>query len=130
MRFTQNTTRTVNIEKLSEDSQISYKLLNFVLNETIVKYKFKTHWNPILSDGGFHLSLTFRVRPLTDKKSAIKYLKLLKAIPDYINQQKVLIKKGLDAGMGQPLVIFKGYESSYNLHITDSAEENFYYSPF
>ncbi len=121
---------SVNIEKLSEDSQISYKLLNFVLNETIVKYKFKTHWNPILSDGGFHLSLTFRVRPLTDKKSAIKYLKLLKAIPDYINQQKVLIKKGLNAGMGQPLVIFKGYESSYNLHITDSAEENFYYSPF
>ena len=122
--------KSVNVEKLSEDSQISYKLLNFVLNETIVKYKFKTHWNPILSDGGFHLSLTFRVRPLTDKKSSIKYLKLLKAIPDYINQQKVLIKKGLDAGMGQPLVIFKGYESSYNLHITDSAEENFYYSPF
>ena len=122
--------KSVNIEKLSEDSQISYKLLNFVLNETIVKYKFKTHWNPILSDGGFHLSLTFRVRPLTDKKSAIKYLKLLKAIPNYINQQKVLIKKGLDTGMGQPLVIFKGYESSYNLHITDSAEENFYYSPF
>ena len=121
---------SVNIEKLSEDSQISYKLLNFVLNETIVKYKFKTHWNPILSDGGFHLSLTFRVRPLTDKKSSINYLKLLKAIPDYINQQKVLIKKGLDTGMGQPLVIFKGYESSYNLHITDSAEENFYYSPF
>ena len=122
--------KSVNVEKLSEDSQISYKLLNFVLNETIVKYKFKTHWNPILSDGGFHLSLTFRVRPLTDKKSSIKYLKLLKAIPDYINQQKVLIKKGLDAGMGQPLVIFKGYESSYNLHITESAEENFYYSPF
>ena len=122
--------KLVNIEKLSEDSQISYKLLNFVLNETIVKYKFKTHWNPILSDGGFHLSLTFRVRPLTDKKSAIKYLKLLKAIPDYINEQKVLIKKGLDAGMGQPLVIFNGYESTYNLHITESAEENFYYSPF
>ena len=121
---------SVNIEKLSEDSQISYKLLNFVLNETIVKYKFKTHWNPILSDGGFHLSLTFRVRPLTDKKSAVKYLKLLKAIPDYINEQKVLIKKGLDAGIGQPLVIFKGYESTYNLHITESAEENFYYSPF
>ena len=122
--------KLVNIEKLSEDSQISYKLLNFVLNETIVKYKFKTHWNPILSDGGFHLSLTFRVRPLTDKKSAVKYLKLLKAIPDYINEQKVLIKKGLDAGMGQPLVIFNGYESTYNLHITESAEENFYYSPF
>ena len=32
--------------------------------------------------------------------------------------------------MGQPLVIFKGYESTYDQHITSTAEENFYYSPF
>ena len=32
--------------------------------------------------------------------------------------------------MGQPLVIFKGYESTYDQHITKTAEENFYYSPF
>ncbi len=32
--------------------------------------------------------------------------------------------------MGQPLVIFKGYESTYEQHITTIAEENFYYSPF
>jgi uncharacterized protein (DUF885 family) len=115
---------------LSEEDKISATLLEFILKETVTKYRFKTHWNPILSDAGFHSSLTYRVRPITNKKSALDYLKLLKAIPDYIQQQAVLIRKGLDAGMGQPLVIFKGYESTYEQHLTATAEENFYYSPF
>ncbi len=113
-----------------EDDKISYELLEFVLHEALTKYKFKTHWNPILSDAGFHSSLTYQVRPLTSKKAALNYLNKLKAIPLYIEQQSELIRKGLKAGMGQPLVIFKGYETTYDQHITPTAEENFYYSPF
>ena len=120
----------IDSKKLSQDDLISYNLLEFILNETVIKYKYKTHWNPILSDGGFHLSLTYRVRPITNKKSALSYLKLLKSIPNYINQQSTLIKKGIDAGISQPLVIFKGYRSTYEKHITLTAEENFYYTPF
>lgn len=120
----------IDSKKLNEDDLISYSLLEFVLNETVIKYKYKTHWNPILSDGGFHSSLTYRVRPITNKKSALSYLKLLKSIPNYINQQSTLIKKGIDAGISQPLVIFKGYKSTYEKHITLTAEENFYYTPF
>lgn len=121
---------TIDTASLTEDEKISSTLLKFVLNETVTKYQYKTHWNPILSDAGFHSSLTYRVRPLTSKKAALNYLKLLKAIPAYIDQQAALIRKGLDAGMGQPLVIFKGYESTYEQHLTATAEENFYYSPF
>jgi uncharacterized protein (DUF885 family) len=121
---------TIDGKSLSEDDKISYELLHFKLKETLVKYNFKTHWNPILSDAGFHSSLTYRVRPITSKKTALKYLTLLKAIPTYIDQQKELISKGLEAGIGQPLVIFEGYESTYEQHITPTAEENFYYSPF
>ena len=121
---------TIDGKSLGEDDQISYELLHFKLKETLVKYNFKTHWNPILSDAGFHSSLTYRVRPITSKKTALKYLTLLKAIPTYIDQQKELISKGLEAGIGQPLVIFEGYESTYEQHITTTAEENFYYSPF
>ena len=120
----------IDSKKLNEDDLISYTLLEFVLNETVIKYKYKTHWNPILSDGGFHLSLTYRVRPITNKKSALSYLKLLKSIPNYLNQQSTLIKKGIDAGISQPLIIFKGYQSTYEKHITPTAEENFYYTPF
>ncbi len=121
---------TIDTASLTEDEKISSTLLKFILNETVKKYQYKTHWNPILSDAGFHSSLTYRVRPLTSKKAALNYLKLLKAIHAYIDQQAVLIRKGLDVGMGQPLVIFKGYESTYEQHLTDTAEENFYYSPF
>jgi len=121
---------TIDVKSLGEDDQISHELLHFKLKETSVKYNFKTHWNPILSDAGFHSSLTYSVRPITSKKTALKYLSLLKAIPTYIDQQKELISKGLEAGIGQPLVIFEGYESTYDQHITPTVEENFYYSPF
>ena len=125
-----NELNSLNYSLLNEEDQISYSLLDFVLNEALVEYQFKTHWNPILSDAGFHSSLTYRVRPLTNKKSALSYLRILEGIPTYIKQQRVLIEKGLEAGMGQPLVIFRGYESTYNQHITPTAEENFFYSPF
>ena len=121
---------TMDSTLFNEDDLISYTLLKFVLNETLEKFKFKSHWNPILSDAGFHSSLTYQVRPITSKKGALNYLKKLKAIQDYIDQQTQLIRKGLKVGMGQPLVIFKGYESTYDQHITSTAEENFYYSPF
>lgn len=122
--------KTIESKKINEDNQISYELLLYKLNETVVNYKFKTHWNPILSDAGFHSSLTYRVRKLNSKKAVLDYLNLLKAIPAYIDQQTELIAKGLDAGLGQPLVIFKGYASTYEKHITKTAESNFYYSPF
>lgn len=122
--------RKIDPSSFDEEDTISYSLLEFVLNEVVTKYEFKTHWNPILSDAGFHSSLTYRVNPITSKQDALEYLNLLKAIPEYIDQQTQLIRKGLEAGMGQPLVIFKGYESTYEQHITLTAEENFYFSPF
>ena len=63
---------TIDVKSLGEDDQISHELLHFKLKETSVKYNFKTHWNPILSDAGFHSSLTYRVRPITSKKNSIK----------------------------------------------------------
>ena len=72
---------TIDRYELEENDQISYQLLHFVLKETGVKFHYNTHWNPILSDAGFHSNLTYRVRPISSKKSALKYLNLLKAIP-------------------------------------------------
>jgi len=117
-------------EELDEDDQISHALLLFELNEKQAAFEYKTHWNPILSDDGFHTSLTYTVRPITSRKAALEYLKLLKSIPRYIEQQKVLIQKGLEAGMGQPLVIFKGYDATYEKHILVDSRNHFYYSPF
>ena len=119
----------IDAQKLEESDRISHEILSFLINEERVQYKFNRHWNPILSDAGFHISLTFHVRELRNRQAAIDYLKFLEAIPTYIQQQKELILKGINAGISQPLVIFSGYESSYQQHITSTAEENYYFSP-
>ena len=120
----------LSIESLSLEDQLSYKLFQFVLQENIKEYAFKSYYNPILSDAGFHNDLIYRVRPITSLKEAIDYLTLLKAIPLFVKQNIRLIRKGIEAGISQPKVIFKGYENTYEQHITNKAEDNYYYEPF
>ena len=123
-------TEKIRIENLSATDLVSLELLKFLLNDHLANFEFKTHLNPLLSDAGFHNNLVYRVRPLATKKQAIDYLEMLEAIPLYVDQNLNLLRKGIEEEVSQPLVIFEGYESSYNRHITDSFADNFYFSPF
>ncbi len=115
---------------LTETEKISLGLLQFKLQETIDYTTYERYLNPLLSDAGFHVSLPYMVRPLTNYKQTKKYLDKLNAIPDYVNQNLLLIREGLKKGVSQPKVIFKGYESTYDTHINATVEDNFFYSPF
>lgn len=120
----------IDSESLSETEQISLTLLKFVLQDQIDFYKFESYLNPLLSDTGFHTNLTYEVRPLANYKQTIEYLNKLNAIPEFVNQNLVHLRAGLEKGVSQPLVIFKGYESTYDTHIVDNYEDSYYYSPF
>jgi len=120
----------VNVESLSETQQISAELLKFVLQDQIDYYKFEQYLNPLLSDSGFHSDLTYMVRPFNNYSQVKNYLNKLNAIPDFIDQNFVNLREGLKKGISQPLVIFKGYESTYNSNIVDNYQDSFYYSPF
>ena len=120
----------ITVVKLTSEDRISLKLLKFLVEDHRANFEFQTHLNPLLSDSGFHNSLVYRVRPLTSKKQSIAYLKMLQAIPIFVDQNLILLKKGLESGVSQPLIIFDGYESSYDKHITETVENNFYFSPF
>jgi len=120
----------ITLAKLTSEDRISLKLLKFLVEDHRANFEFQTHLNPLLSDSGFHNSLVYRVRPLTSKKQSIAYLKMLQAITIFVDQNLILLKKGLESGVSQPLIIFDGYESSYDKHITETVENNFYFSPF
>jgi len=120
----------ITVAKLTSEDRISLKLLKFLVEDHRANFEFQTHLNPLLSDSGFHNSLVYRVRPLTSKKQSIAYLKMLQAIPIFVDQNLILLKKGLESGVSQPLIIFDGYESSYDKHITETVDNNFYFSPF
>lgn len=115
---------------LDDNDKISFKLLGFKLQDIIDYYEFERHLNPLLSDAGFHSSLGYMVRPLYNYDQAKNYLNKLNAIPDYVDQYFVNLREGLSKGVSQPLVIFKGYESTYNDHITRDHKDNYFYSPF
>ena len=115
---------------LDENDKISFKLLGFKLQDIVDYYEFERHLNPLLSDAGFHSSLGYMVRPLYNYDQVKKYLNKLNAIPDYVDQYFVNLREGLSKGVSQPLVIFEGYESTYNDHITRDHKDNYFYSPF
>lgn len=116
--------------QLSETENISLELLKFKLNEAIDHYRFKSYLNPLLSDSGFHLSLSYQVRALNTYAQVKDYLNKLNAIPAYVDQHFALLRKGLQEGITQPKIIFEGYESTYESQIVDSPEESYFYEPF
>lgn len=120
----------INSEKLSEDENISLRLLKFKLQERVDFYEYEAYLNPLLSDSGFHLSLTYHVRDLNNYNQVKNYLNKLNAIPTYVDQHLILLKEGLKKGITQPRVIFEGYESTYNDQIVENAKESYYYEPF
>lgn len=115
---------------LDDNDKISFKLLGFKLQDIIDYYEFERYLNPLLSDAGFHSSLGYMVRPLYNYNQAKNYLNKLNAIPNYVDQYFVNLREGLSKRVSQPLVIFKGYESTYNDHITRDHKDNYFYSPF
>lgn len=117
-------------DELSETEQISATLLKFILEDQINYYEFEQYLNPLLSDTGFHSNLTYLVRPLNDYTAVKNYLNSLNAIPKFVDQHVVNLREGLEKGISQPLVIFKGYESTYDDNIVEKFEDSYYYSPF
>lgn len=120
----------INTGELSETEQISLELLKFKLQETIDFYAYGAYLNPLLSDSGFHLSLSYRVRDLNTYDQVRAYLNTLNAIPTYTDQHLKLLRKGLKDGFSQPRIIFEGYASTYDSQIVDQAEDSYFYEPF
>jgi len=115
---------------LSQTEKITAELMKFKLQERVDQYQYKAYLNPLLSDAGFHVSLPYHVGRLNNYEQVKRYLKKLNAIPQYVDQNLELLREGLNLGITQPLVIFDGYESTYNDQIVDNYKESFYYSPF
>ena len=99
----------INKDELSETAKISAELLRYDLQETLDFYEYEAYLNPLLSDAGFHVSLPYHVRDFSNYKQVKDYLNKLNAIPAYVDQHLVLLRKGIKKGILQPSVIFEGY---------------------
>ena len=122
--------KALNIAQLSETEQISGELMRFRLQNIVDEFAYKMHLNPIQADQGFHLNLNYRIKPILTHKDAVRYLEVLNAIPRFVSEHLVLLRKGLEQGLSQPQIIFKGYESTYDIHIVTDYKQSGFYEPF
>jgi uncharacterized protein (DUF885 family) len=117
--------------KLSFDDQINLELLQYSIDDEISSYKFKSYLNPILADEGFHTGLAAMGSEVLDsKKDFENYIKRLKDIPRYIEENLELMQRGLKLGICQPRSILKGYENTYQQHIVRDHEKSVFWKPF
>ena len=120
----------VNSDDLNETDRISLALLKFKLQDEVDYFEFERYLNPLLSDAGFHSSLNYMVGPLANYDKIKEYLNKLNALPGFVDQNFENLRTGLEKGVSQPLVIFNGYESTYNDHIVENYQDHYFYSPF
>jgi len=123
--------KSIDTGKLVLDDLINLDLLKYIVQEQITSYDYKEYLNPILSDEGFHTAIAGRSsKKFSTKKDAETYLRFLKDIPHYIDQNLVLMRTGLQLGISQPKVILKGYESTYEQHIVLLPHKSVFFNPF
>ncbi|UWX56628.1 DUF885 domain-containing protein [Maribacter litopenaei] len=121
---------SVETKNLSETEKISLELLQFTIQNRVDEYNFGLYLNPIQADQGFHLSLNYRIRPLRNYESAKNYLNVLNDMPRFAEEHFQILRMALEKKVSQPKVIFEGYESTYNQHITEKVVDNAFYGPF
>ncbi|TNF72354.1 MAG: DUF885 domain-containing protein [Bacteroidetes bacterium] len=119
----------VDTAALSETNRISWELLRFTLQDEIDRYRFKMHLNPIQADQGFHLNLNYRIRPLLNYDEVRDYLKMMEAIPAFVDQHFQLMREGLRQGISQPKIIFEGYQTTWEDHIVSDYRQSPFYGP-
>lgn len=121
----------VDKSKLNFDDQINLELLQYSIDDEISSYQFKAYLNPILSDEGFHTGLAAMGSEVLDsKKDFENYIKRLKDIPRFIDENLELMRRGLKLGICQPGSILKGYENTYQQHIISDPEKSVFWKPF
>ena len=121
----------INKKSLSYNDQINLELIQYNIEDDISSYKFKSYLNPILADEGFHTSLAYMgSEVLNSKEDCENYIKRLKDIPRYVDENLTLMQKGLAVGICQPRIILGGYQNTYEQHIVSDAGKSIFYKPF
>ncbi|QDK82248.1 DUF885 domain-containing protein [Spirosoma sp. KCTC 42546] len=127
-----NQLNTIPTEPLSEVDRVNVELLRYTLEESISNYELKAYLNPLTSDYGPHIGLSFIPNYLTFRTSADyeSYSKLLRTFPAYMGNVIAIMRQGLKTGMTAPKIILNGYEITYRNHIVTDPTRSVFYEPF
>ncbi|WP_411275241.1 DUF885 domain-containing protein [Daejeonella sp.] len=130
--YQQLNAQLLNINKalLPFKEQINHELLQHDILDNLAGYQYKSYLNPIISYEGFHTSLASQGnKVLASKKDVDQYIAMLQDVSRYVDENLLLMRRGILFGMSQPKVIISQMQSTYQQHILDSVEKSVFWKP-
>jgi uncharacterized protein (DUF885 family) len=107
-------------------------ILRFILEHELALGRFAPWRIPFLSDAGFHMEMGYVVSSTRFESidDYYDYLARLEALPGYLEQNRVNMQLGIEAGFTQPREIMDNILASFDAQVTGSAETHPLYAPF
>lgn len=123
---------SINRAGLSEDEQINYDFLRFILEDDTAQAYFQSYLVPIDAEGGFHTGFVFAMQrmPLNTVADYENYLARLRAYGEYAYQHIQLMKNGLAQNIASPRLVARNALATMAPYITEAPEQHVLFQPF
>lgn len=122
----------IDVSAASDTDKLSADLLRFILKHRIALAPYKGWRMPFVSDSGFHNDMGYVVSATPFKTVADyeSYLKRLKALPGYLDQNVANMRQGIADGFTQPKEILDGILPSFDAQAAPAPRAHPLYAPF
>ena len=122
--------KQIPVESLNPGKRIDHELLRRRLEGQLADFRFKTHLMPINNRGGFHISFPElpRVMNPRSEQDFANYVARLKDFDRYVDEQIILLRGGIEAGLVQPAIIMRDSLSQVQSHVVDDLSDSLFIS--
>ena len=99
----------INIENLSQTDLINYEMLRIIIEDKLYNLEYESYLMPLNAEGGFIIGMVYSTQnqKLRDEEDVDNYLNKLRAVPNYIDGNISLLKRGLAANKKLPKLIIE-----------------------
>lgn len=124
--------KTIKRDKLGKADRINYDVLKSDLEDAIRWMRFKREYLTIHKMEGIHIliAIVLDAMPTNTFEDFECVLDRLSKIPELIEQQIILLKKGLASGITPSKVAIQGVPQQIKSLITEIPEDSYYFAPF
>jgi len=122
----------INRTKLTKKDRINYDIFKYQLEDKVARIGFEDYLMPLNAEGGFYTNLSYMVRSMSFENADDyeKYLRKLRAVPQFFDDNIALMQLGIDKGITQPNVIVKNYKALMKSYLVETPSKSSFYGPF
>ncbi len=122
----------IDLETLNDADRLNAELMRYHLESYLVFNKHKAWRMPLYADSGFHTAPARMWRNINFKvaEDYNAYIAQLNDLPNYLEENRINLQKGLDEGFTMPQVVLDGLLPTFDALVASNAESSPFYVPF